>query len=205
MIKDVLTIAKTMKLPNISVTPNIILGSDDNFCMVSSIQIPSDIPRNFSASIKELLSVDNYNILINDSNILVSDMAKNNYDKLSDDYYINIATEPVLEYNIRTAFNHAIDYMNNSELVIDSYDAGESEEFREILSMKVSDGHAFYTINNFLLSFYGSLISANKTDKVIISIYKRGNLYNEPPTILAKCDVEKKKYTISNYIKYRLI
>ena len=62
MIKDVLTIAKTMKLPNISVTPNIILGSDDNFCMVSSIQIPSDIPRNFSASIKELLSIDNYNI-----------------------------------------------------------------------------------------------------------------------------------------------
>lgn len=206
MIADVLTVAKTMKLPNISVTPNLILGSDDNFCMVSSIQIPSEIPRNFSATIKELLSVEDYKALINDSDMLISDRAKNTYDKLSDEYYINIAKEPFLESGIRTAFDHAMYYINNSELVIDSYDAGETDEFKEILAMKVSDGHTFYNIaNQYLLSFYGSLVSANKSDKVSISVYKARESYNVPGTIMAKCDVIKKKYTISNYIKYRLI
>lgn len=205
MVSDVITVAKTMKLPNILVTPNLILGSDENFCMVSSIQIPSEIPRVFSATIKNLLDPLQYETEYKNGNIYMKDSLLNEYDKLNEEYFINIAEEPILMANIKSSFDRAMQYMNTSECIISDYNAGDSEEFRNILAMKVSDGHAWYYLHDAILSFYGSLISANSTDNIYISLYRAKVNYIEPPTIMMKCSVVKKKYTIDNFVKYRVL
>lgn len=205
MISDVLTVAKTMKLPNISVTPNIIIGTDSNFCMVSTIQIPSEIPRNFSAIIKNLIPAETYESVYKNSNVLSRAMLDNEYDMIGNEYYINIADEPVLENNIRMVFDHAMHSINDFECVLQDYDAGNMQDFRNILNMKVSDGHAWYKVNDMILSFYGSLISANSADKIYMTIYKHSGGWCDPPSLLLKCSVLKKKYTIDYYIKYRLL
>lgn len=205
MVSDAITVAKTMKLPNIIVTPNLILGSDDNFCMVSAIQIPSEIPRVFSATIKNLLTPDAYESAYRNGNSYTKDMINNEYARLGDEYFIDIAREPVLYMNIRSAFDRAMEYINNSECILTDFNAGDTEEFRNILGMKVTDGHTWYRLEQALLSFYGSLISANTSDKIFISLYKQPVPYGIPGTILMKCSVQKKKYTIDNYIKYRIL
>ena len=137
-----------------------------------------------------------------------SNSITNNYDILDNEYYIDISEENYLWENIRNAYTHAIEYMNNSECILNDFDVSDDQNFRETLSMKVSDGHAFYKLSEqYILSMYGSLISANKSDKIHISLYKERvqNTFIQQPTILVRYDVIKKKYTISNFVKYRLL
>lgn len=194
MLLDIIKIAKTMKRPIIHVTPNYILGTDNDFCNLSIIEISLDnIPRIFTAYVNSIVPIDK------------SDKINYNRMELLDDIYIDIWIEPDIQTQILLLFKKISEVLlSNPKLLINNMDLLSEEyiNFRQKSTMKVSDGHSWIYLpsnqNSIIMSIYSQLYQLNASDKAFCTIYDL-----DYRSVLAKVDIIKKKYTISNYIRYR--
>lgn len=190
-IDEAIAIAKTMKKPIIHVTPEYILGTDNDFFTLSIIHTSSDIPRPFTCILKDLVTPKDKEI---------PDTSK--YSVLDDGYLINTWMEPELQNNIMVLFSHLGSIININPFIypkiIDNLDISKDERFRRAVGMKDADGHMWYTENSVFMSSFARLHAVNAADSVYLTIYDV-----DPMSYLSEFMIVKKKCTIYEYIKYR--
>lgn len=197
MFADVLKIARSMKRPIVHVSHNYMLGTDEEFNVLSMIMIDSDIPRPFTARVKDIVTPDKKEKFVKDHPIVFWAQYIS-LGPLGDEIYINGWDEPELEKAIRQVQFNLNGLLDGAEPVFHQERLEQDPSFMEKIKLKVSDGQRIeYFDCKYPISFFNKVHAINATDKVSVSIYELldSNLF--------EFTVDKKKYTIKEYIRSR--
>lgn len=192
---EILKIARSMKRPIIHVSPNYILGTDEEFCTLSIIETNSEIPRSFTTTVNEYLDDSK----IEKFSVAHPDIFFTEYQMIDTSFYINVWKEPYLFSNIFSLFNRLQRYLSYP-IVYSEFGLEKNPEFMNtVAKLKVNDGLTRYSIGNkYIITNFNKIHAINASDKVSVNVYDI-----DPITFLCEFVVYKKKYTIKEYIRYR--
>ena len=192
-----LAIAKTMKRPIIHVNENYILGSDDEFTMLSIIRNPPpyEIPRPYSTRLSgegALLTKDKVETFSSTNTMEFY----TEYDSIGDGGdYINIFNE---NYIYNTLMNLLRKTSNLGPLIY-SEEGLEKTGFMQIAKMKIDDGSKNYIFGDKYLSvIFSKLHAINQKDKVAVEIYVPDN-----QSYIMRFLINKKTYIIEEFMRFR--
>ena len=191
----ILKMAKSMKRPVIHINKSYMLGSDMEFGTLSMIEISSDIPTPFTAICTNILDETAKNKLASTR----PDVFFSEYESI-DGIYINRWEEDKLKDNIFRLFSRVMKFIDTRPII---YTTSGLEAFPEFISkvskIKVDDGLTSYTFaRDYCITCFNKVHAINSTDKVSLNIYDI-----DPISYLYEFIIDKKKYTIKEYIRYR--
>lgn len=197
MIADVIKIAKSMKRSVVHISPKYMLGTDDDYCVLSRIDIESDIPRPITFRITDSLlgqqSIDKYSSA--HPEIFFSE-----YIQVDDEFYINGWYDVAYFNKIHDMWNTIgnIIYSRNPIYNISGLDK-DNEFMNSVAKLKVSSGLQPYILSGeFLQTSFNKVHAINSTDKVDLNIYEA-----DIHSLLYEYIINKKKYNVNEYILYR--
>lgn len=197
---SVMKIAKSMKRPIVYITPNYMLGTDEEFCTLSVIEISSEIPRSFAVytnnvlegTKKEKYAIDHPDIFFSEYEL---------FDK-ENDFYINTWNEEVIKNNILSLFQKVHQSLSSpfTSKVYSEEGLETNEQFiSTVAKLKINDGMTTYFIDNkYMITSFNKVHAINATDKINVIIYDV-----DPVSYLYEFSINKKKYIVKEYIRYR--
>lgn len=195
MDKEILKIARSMKRPVIHVNNNYMLGTDEEFCTLSIIEINSDIPRPFTTTVNDYLDGEKKEkFAISNPSVFFIE-----YQMLDEDFYINTWKESYLYPNIFDIFTIIQKYIT-LPIVYSETGLEKNKEFMDtVAKLKVDDGLTKYVFGDkYLITSFNKVHAINASDKVSVNIYDI-----DPISFLCEFIVDKKKYVVKEYIRYR--
>lgn len=192
--EGIIKIAKTMKRCNIYVNPYYMLGSDKDYCSLSVIELDTGSPE-FAAQVVDILTPQNSMKYITS----YPEVYYNEYRDVKDGYKVNAWDEVKIKANLRDM--HLRIQQATSVLPVVFYEdhLEEDESFMAAVGkLKTADRLSTYRFNNFLITSFASLHSINAKDKVSLYVYDY-----DLESYLYEFRIDKKKYTIREYLRYR--
>lgn len=195
MISDVLKIARSMKRPIIHVSHNYMLGCDEEFCTLSIIEIESDVERSFTAYVNDCLDdIKAEKFVMKSPEIFYKE-----YQNVQPGLYINYWNELYLLNNIFLIYNKIQKY-KMCRLAYTEFGLEKNENFMNtVAKLKVKDGLTKYLLGGkYLITSFNKVHAINASDKVSVNVYDI-----DPISFLCEFIIDKKKYTIKEYIRYR--
>lgn len=195
---EILKIARSMKRSIVHISPHYILGSDEDYCTLSIIEINTEVPKPFTYHINDILTEDKKDKFVNEhpSEFFTE------YEETVPGIYINTFHENIYRNNIFELFNKVTMYLINSTPIYQSDSLEKNEDFmNKVAKLKVSDGMTTYILDNrFLITNFNKLHPINASDKLSVRIFDLDDI-----SYLYEFFIIKKKYTIKEYIRYRKI
>lgn len=196
MINDIIKIAKTMKRPIVYITPTYMLGTDEEFCTLSRINIESDVVRPMAFKISSILIGESKDKYANEH----PEIFFTEYSHVQEDLYINTWNESFYMYNIMninlrlaTSLQYA-----NKVYSVDRLDK-DSNFMQNVAKLKVSDGLKRHIMDDrFLQTSFNKVHCVNASDTVSLNIYDMDHF-----SYLYEYRIGKKKYDVYEYIRYR--
>lgn len=184
-----------MKRPIIHISPNYMLGTDEEFCTLSMIEINSDIARSFTASVNDCLDDTKAEKFV----MSYPEIFYTEYQNIQPGLYINIWKEPYLFSNIFQVFNKIQQY-KKCGVVYTEFGLEKDENFMTtVAKLKVKDGLTRYLLGGkYLITSFNKVHAINASDKISVNIYDI-----DPISFLCEFIVDKKKYVVKEYIRYR--
>lgn len=196
MIEDILKIAKSMKRPIVYICPFYMLGTDEEFCTLSKIEIHSlDIDRSVAFEMSSALTQANKDKFAEAH----PEIYFSEYEQVLPGLYINTWVEKHYKNILLNMWNKI--WVVDSSTPIYSCDGLEKDsDFKsKVAKMKVSDGLQKYILNgNYLQTSFNKVHSINATDKVSLDIYDI-----DYESFIYRYTINKKKYNVVEYIRYR--
>lgn len=197
-IPGTIKIARSMKRAIIHVSDHYMIGLSEDLSVLSTLHCESNIPRPFTAKVNDIVTEDNMEKYSN-SNISVW---ANEYEKITDGLYINTWEEPILYNTIMDKMGKVTMWLSDPYLSI-AYSVDnlqECEDFmKRVAKLKVDDGMTKYIFDNlYLATNFNKLHAINASDKVSLNIYDI-----DAVSYLFEYTINKKKYIIKEYIRYR--
>lgn len=192
--EGIVKIAKTMKRCNVYVCPYYMLGSDEEYCSLSVIELNTESPE-FAAKIVDILTPQNSMKFITSR----PDIYYNEYRDVKDGYKVNAWDEVKIKDKLKSM--HLKIMLSVTELPIVFYKdhLEQDQEFMDNVGKpKTADGLVKYNIDNFILTSFASLHSINAKDVVSLTIYDCDAI-----SYLYEFKIVKKKYIIKEYLRYR--
>lgn len=198
MNEEILKIARSMKRPIVHINPNYILGSDEDYCTLSKIEMDTGVPKPFTYHINDILTEDKKDKFA----VEHAEEFLTEYIEIIPGIYINSFHENMYRDNIFELFNKVITYTICKSPIYQTEALEKNEEFmNKVAKLKVSDGMTTYILNNeYLITNFNKLHPINASDKVAVRIFDLDNI-----SYLYEFSIIKKKYTIKEYIRYRKI
>lgn len=195
-IDSTMKIAKSMKRPLVHVGTNYILGTDVEFCTLSVIETESLIPRPFTTLINGWLNKIGKDKYAQDH----PEIFFTEYSRLDENLYINIWDEEMYTKKIFELFGKVNNYLYGKTPIYSGSNFEKDEAFiRNVSKLKVSDGLKTYIIDNtYLITSFNKVHCINASDKVSLYIYDI-----DPHSYLYEFIIDKKKYKVKEYIRYR--
>lgn len=195
MNQETMKIARSMKRPIVHISPNYMLGTDEEFCTLSVIEISSDIQRSFTTTVNDYLDESK----IEKFSVAHPDIFFTEYQMIDTNFYINLWKEPYLFSNIFSVFNK-IQYYLRFQIVYTEYGLEKNTEFMDtVAKLKVNDGLTRFMLGGkYMITSFNKVHAINASDKVSVNIYDI-----DPISFLCEFIVDKKKYTVKEYIRYR--
>lgn len=145
-IVSIIKMAKSIKRPYIKITPNYILGGDQQISMLSIIFFPEpqNIITNFVGTVHEL-----------------EDKTR------PDELFLS-------QIDIDCKFNYMMNQILSFEKSTPLYNGvlNEDDTFTELMSMKTTQGSKFYHIMNNVMATSKTLHPINKSDVVTVTTYR---------------------------------
>lgn len=198
-ITDAISVAKTMKKPIVHITPEYMLGTDSDFCTLSTIIYPSEIARPISVKLTDVYDEEKAKKLALEKPL--------EFNKLSlvEDRYINTWDEQIIYSKIFKLYRN-LSMSISSANYIEINDIKQYNSFASIIKMKANDRHRWqyldfdYTENlgRYIMSAFTQIHPVNSTDKVNLKIYDI-----DIWSFIACFEIIKKKNIIINeYIRY---
>lgn len=195
---DAISIAKSMKKPIVHISPDYILGTDVDFCTISVIIYPSDIPRAFTAKLTDIYTSEEAEKLS-----IENVFEFNKLQKLGD-LYIDIWEEPLYYNRIMQLYRNLTLKISNAP-VIDILDLKQYDT-KSTLKMKSSDRHRWQyldfeysqNLSRYIMSSFVQLHPVNASDKVNLKIYD----VDEHSFIACFEIIKKKNIVVNEYIRY---
>lgn len=196
MINDVIKIAKTMKRPIVYIAPTYMLGTDEEFCTLSRINIESDIKRPIAFKISSILIGDSKDKFANEH----PEVFFTEYSHVQDDLYINTWNESFYMYNIMNINLRLTTFLLYSNKVYFAEGLEKDVNFMQnVAKLKVADGMKKYIIDDsFLQTSFNKVHSVNASDTISLNVYDI-----DPSSYLYEYRIGKKKYDVYEYIRYR--
>lgn len=196
MNQEIMKIAKSMKRPIVHVSDRYMLGVDTELYTISTIAIDSVIPRPFTTTINDYLDESKKEKYANNH----PEIFFTEYSMIDEGFYINTWMEKTLYNGVMNTFHNLNTILTNSRLVYTESGLEKNPEFMNtVAKLKVDDGLTRYFIGGkYLITSFNKVHAINATDKVSIEVYDV-----DPYSILCKFKVDKKKYIIKEYIRYR--
>lgn len=192
--EGIIKVAKTMKRCNIYVCPYYMLGSDEDYCSLSVIEMDSESPE-FAAKVVDILTPQNSTKFITSH----PDVYYNEYRDIKDGYKVNAWDEVVIKEKLRSMHLKIQTLINTLPTIFYQDNLDKDETFMaSVGKLKTADRLTRYKFNNFLITNFASLHSINAKDKVSMKIYDC-----DPLSYLYEFRIDKKKYTIKEYLRYR--
>ncbi len=192
--EGIIKVAKTMKRCNIYVCPYYMLGSDEDYCSLSVIEMDSESPE-FAAKVVDILTPQNSMKFITSH----PDVYYNEYRDIKDGYKVNAWDEVVIKEKLRSMHLKIQTLINTLPTIFYQDNLDKDETFMaSVGKLKTADRLTRYKFNNFLITNFASLHSINAKDKVSMKIYDC-----DPLSYLYEFRIDKKKYTIKEYLRYR--
>lgn len=192
--EGIIKVAKTMKRCNIYVCPYYMLGSDEDYCSLSVIEMDSESPE-FAAKVVDILTPQNSMKFITSH----PDVYYNEYRDIKDGYKVNAWDEVVIKEKLRSMHLKIQTLINTLPTIFYQDNLDQDETFMaSVGKLKTADRLTRYKFNNFLITNFASLHSINAKDKVSMKIYDC-----DPLSYLYEFRIDKKKYTIKEYLRYR--
>lgn len=195
-INSIIKIARSMKRAIVHINYNYMLGLSEDLSTLSMLEYDSNIPRPFTAKINDIVTDSNKEKWA-DSNIGVW---TNEYTKLTDNLYINVWDEPLLYEHITDKFRKIITWLSYAKKVYTVDNLETCDDFmKRVAKLKVDDGMTKYFFDNsYMATNFNKLHVINASDKVSLNIYDI-----DPISYLFEYIIDKKKYKIKEYIRYR--
>lgn len=192
---ETIKIARSMKRPIIHVSPNYMLGTDEEFCTLSIIEIDSDIPRSFTTTVNDYLDESK----IEKFSMEHPDIFFSEYNLIDTDFYVNFWKEPYLLSNIFNIFSKIQSYLQFPVVYTESGLEKNVNFMNTVAKIKVADGLTKFIIGDkYLITSFNKVHAINASDKISVNIYDI-----DPISFLCEFIVDKKKYTVKEYIRYR--
>lgn len=193
--EKLIKIAKTMKRDYMVVCPFVILGSDCNYCTLSVIEMDTG-SNDFATISSDLVTPQNM------EKYASSHPAEyyNEYRDIGDGYKVNAWVESTLRQNIFPMYNRIVNFLQTHKPVYAIGGLENEQEFmNKVAKLKVADGMTRYFFNNtYLITSFSKVHAINASDKVSVSIYE----YDQD-SYLYEFLVDKKKYVVKEYLRYR--
>lgn len=196
MIENVVKIAKTMKRPIVYITPTYMLGTDDEFCTLSKINIESDIVRPMAFRISDcLLGTAKDKYAQARPEIFFSE-----YTHIQDDMYINTWQEPVLMNTLIGMYMRVSRALDGLAPIYSSAGFEKDDNFMQtVAKLKVSSGLQSYVLEGaYIQTSFNKVHAINANDKVSLNIYDI-----DYESYMYEFIIDKKKYQVVEYIRYR--
>ena len=196
MIENVVKIAKTMKRPIVYITPTYMLGTDDEFCTLSKINIESDIIRPMAFRISDcLLGTTKDKYAQAHPEIFFSE-----YTHIQDDMYINTWQEPVLMNTLIGMYMRVSRALDGLVPIYSSVGFEKDDNFMQtVAKLKVSSGLQSYVLEGaYIQTSFNKVHAINANDKVSLNIYDI-----DYESYMYEFIIDKKKYQVVEYIRYR--
>ena len=192
---EILKIARSMKRPIIHISPNYMLGTDEEFCTLSLIEISSDIPRSFTTAVNDYLDEGK----IEKFSVAHPEIFFTEYQMIDNSFYVNTWKEPYLFSNIFNIFGRVQRYITYPVVYSETGLEKDNLFMTTVAKLKVDDGLTRYIFGNkYIATNFNKVHAINASDKVSVNIYDI-----DPISFLCEFIVTKKKYTIKEYIRYR--
>lgn len=192
--EGIIKTAKTMKRCNIYVCPYYMLGSDEDYCSLSVIEMDSESPE-FAAKVVDILTPQNSMKFITSR----PDVYYNEYRDVKDGYKVNAWDEVAIREKLRSMHLKIQTLTSTLPTIFYQDNLDQDETFMaSVGKLKTADRLTRYKFNNFLITNFASLHSINAKDKVSMKIYDC-----DPLSYLYEFRIDKKKYIIKEYLRYR--
>lgn len=197
MVNDIIKIAKSMKRSIVHISPTYMLGSDDEYSILSRVDIESDISRPITFRITDSLlgqqAIDKYSS--SHPEIFFSE-----YVKVDEEFYINGWQGPTYYRNLHSMWNTIANIIYSSHPIYNISGLEKNEEFMtSVAKLKVSSGLQTYILTgDFLQTSFNKVHAINASDKIDLNIYE-ADLHS----LLYEYIINKKKYNVKEYILYR--
>lgn len=193
---SIIKIAKGMKRPVIQLRNNKILGTDEEFCTLSKIDIDTGIDKPITFKITDSLLQES---AIEKYSSAHPDIFFAEYKKIIDGFYINGWAEIQYADIISDMWERIAYYINYSNIVYSETGLEKNEQFMSLCKAKVSDGLQYYNIDNkYLQTSFNKIHCINSKDKVSLNIYDI-----DMESLLYEYIIDKKKYVVNQYVRYR--
>lgn len=197
---DALKIAKSMKRSIMYITRNYILGADESFSTLSLVTLENDVIEDLSRdiAISGFLTDDTREKFISSDPVHWF----NYYEKVGEGVYIDRFPEAKYKVAILALYRKCTEFDNTSVPIFYNANVRLDNQFEQVNELKSADGMDYYRINNntIQLSTFASLHPLTKTDKMSLEC-KQIDSYS----FLAKFIIDKKKYRIVEFIRYRFL
>ena len=198
----IIKIAKAIKKEFIYVKGNMLFGCDElyNTLTVVTMNSPDDLfPVDFDFSVKYLNSyISECSRFGNQFYLGCNNNVKCLYNPVSNMYYYN---EPSIGYYTTSIYVNTMNSLANCNKVYSNSDIKSNESFSTALASKAKNGAVLCRLTNdqankYIMSMFSYIHPIAKSDKVTM------NLYDDKNTFISECIIQKKAYTINEYIRY---
>ena len=191
---NTIKIAKSMKRAIVHISEHYMLGTDEDFCTLSTIEINSEIPKAFTAYMNDIITSEAASKLaVKDSTVFLTE-----YTKIAD-YYYRFWNEEYLSTRIFDLFRKVNFATTNKPVIYYAESLDKDQDFMKCMKLKVSDGLVKYVIDDkYLITNFNKVQPINSTDKLSLRIYDVDNI-----SYLYEFMIDKKKYIVKEYIRYR--
>lgn len=198
MNNEIMKIARSMKRQIVHINNHFMLGTDEDFFTLSVIETESIILRPFTTTINGYLDESKKEKFANDNpQIFLTE-----YIRLDTDLYINSWNEYDLNNKILYMYNSILHTISSCPIGYTESGLEQNKEFMStVAKLKVDDGMTRYILGGrYLITSFNKVHAINSTDKVSVNVYDI-----DLRSFICEFIVDKKKYVIREYIRYRKI
>lgn len=196
MINDIIKIAKTMKKPIVYIAPTYMLGTDEEFCTLSRVNIESDVKRPMAFKLSSILLGESKDKYANEH----PEVFFTEYSHVQEDLYINTWNESFYMYNIMDINLRLTTLLSYANMVYSATGLEKDVNFMQnVAKLKVSDGMKKYIMDGqYLQTSFNKVHAINASDTISLNIYDMDSF-----SYLYEYRIGKKKYDVYEYIRYR--
>lgn len=193
--EEVLKMAKSMKRAVVHIAPNYMLGSDEEFCTLSMIIIDTGIDKPITSVLNEIIDNNGAAKLAESS----AGEFLNEYTRYNENYYYKFWNEELYReklFSLLAKVNLAI---TCRPVLYTETGLEKNQEFMASAKLKAGDGLSSYKFGDqYLVTGFYKVHPINANDKVDVTIYDL-----DDQSCLYEYIIDKKKYKIKEYIRYR--
>ena len=196
MINDIIKIAKTMKKPIVYIAPTYMLGTDEEFCTLSRVNIESDVKRPMAFKLSSILLGESKDKYANEH----PEIFFTEYSHVQEDLYINTWNESFYMYNIMDINLRLTTLLLYANIVYSATGLEKDVNFMQnVAKLKVSYGMKKYIMDGqYLQTSFNKVHAINASDTISLNIYDMDSF-----SYLYEYRIGKKKYDVYEYIRYR--